>query len=433
MFISKASFLFRHFISICIFVIPVSIITGAHANEGQWEDKWSWEDKWYWDGKWYRDRKSGNGYLYTIENGANNAVLGYRIENDGSLTSLGGTPFLTGGEGLQAPVLSQHAMVTDANQKYMFVVNPKSQDISVMKIRRNGYLKLLEGSPFSTGGNGPLSSLAISSDVLYAAHNAPGAEYRGMRISRGGQLSPIPDAVYPLANGAASVPVAIEFDPSGDTLVGLRFSFDTSLPGGNAIDTYNFDLFSGLLSPAPGSPLVTSVEDNNTQPLAFAFNPIDSSQLFVGNAVDVTAPVGTVSSYLISPAGQVVELESSPTSSGNHAGTAWIALTEDGKSLYVLNTASDNISHFSVARDASLTLESVIDVLDIDTRHAPRSLVFSENDQYLYVLNGHAGVDLNGGTIVGFKRLEDGKLEALPDNPLVTIDEQPVGLIYINR
>ncbi len=376
----------------------------------------------------------GNGYLYTIRNGASNSILGFRIKDDGNLIALPGSPFLTGGSGLsQTVIISQQAIVVNDKKKLMYAVNPGSEDISAMKIHKNGKLQPLRGSPFSTGGNGPLSSLALSDNVLYAAHNMPDVELRGMRVNKFGTLTPIDNAVYPIPQEPAATPVAIGFDPAGGTMVSLRFSFDVSTQGSNVIATYKLDRSTGLLTPAPGSPFETSVENLDSQPLAFTFNPIDPSQMFVGNAVDIYGTTGTVSSYLIAKSGQIAQLTGSPVSSGPNVGTGWIIMTEDGQHLYAVNTASDTIGHFSVDKAGKLTLMDVTEVLDNDTLDAPRNIVFSDNDQYLYVLNGHLGEDGNGGSIVGFERMEDGRLLPLPSNPLVIIDEQPVGLMYINR
>ncbi|MFC1750829.1 lactonase family protein [Pseudomonadota bacterium] len=372
-------------------------------------------------------------YIYTISNGANNSVLGFSVEDDGRLIALQDSPFLTGGSGLQAPVMSQNAIVVDDEKKLMFAVNTGSRDISVMKIKKNGVLESIADSPFLTGGGGPLSSLALSGDVLYAAHNMPDFGYRGMRIKGSGSLTPIENAVYPLPEEPMSFPVAIEFNPAGDTMVALRFSFLASIPGSSVIETSTLDHSTGLLTPAPGSPYETSRETFDSQPLAFSFNPSDSSQIFVGNAVDILGTTGTVSSYLVAESGQIMQLENSPVDSGGNVGTGWIAMTQDGKHLYAINTASDTISHFSVDRAGKLTLLDVIDVLINNTQDAPRNVVFSDGDQYLYVLNGHYGEDGNGGSIVGFKRMEDGTLLPLPSNPLVVIDEQPVGLMYIKH
>jgi hypothetical protein len=280
--------------------------------------------------------------------------------------------------------------------------------------------------------------LALSKDVLYTAHNTPtfddcsGCGYRGFRVARNGQITAIPSAVYPTGKQPASLPVSIEFDATGKILVGSRFSFDLTSPGANSIQTFTLEP-AGTLHNAPGSPFQTSVAARNTQPFSFAFNPANPTQLFSGNSVDfTTSPTGTVAGYLLAETGQLAALPQGAVNSTGQINTAWVALTHDGEDLYASNSASDSISHFKVDEAGRLTFVAAVTVLDNNVYDGPRSLVVSERDRFLYVVNGRGGQDGNNGSLVGFAIQADGSLKRL-DKYVVLKGVKPFGLAHVVR
>jgi 6-phosphogluconolactonase (cycloisomerase 2 family) len=377
-------------------------------------------------------------FMYTVRNGAANAVIGFEVGADGGLTELPGSPFADGGGGItHATIISDHALVADAGGRHLFVVNPGTADISVFDIASDGVLHGVAGSPFPSGSTGNPVSLAVSGDILYASFNSTsfascvGCGYRGFRIAATGALTPIAGSAIDLPESPVSFPVSIEFSPAGDVLVALRFSLSLDIPHVNVVETFALDRSTGVLRAAPGSPLETGPADS--QPLSAAFNPANPRQLFVGSAVNIPVVGGAVSLYSISDAGEVALMQGSPVASGDQKGTAWVAATSNGSHLYASNTFSDTISRFTATPAGAITLDEVIPDLADEIGEAPRVIVITHDDAFLYVVNGHGGDGGNGGSLVGFAVGAGGELTRLPFAPQRFLNEQPFGLVNVRR
>jgi 6-phosphogluconolactonase (cycloisomerase 2 family) len=384
----------------------------------------------------------GNGtppsYLYTIGSGANNVVYGYRIHDDGTLSAVEGSPFATGGRSLsKRSFISDNALISDAGGRHLFAVNPASRDVSVMRIGAGGALQAV-AAPFSTGGAGVPNSLALSGDVLFAAHNGDGptdcsgCELRGLRFDAAKEtLAPIANAVLPQPALPISYPLAIGFNPGGDVLIATHFAFEFKSPDAHRVESYKLERASGLLSAAPGSPFLNSLEHVDSQPLGFVFNPAHPDRLFVANNVNVPAMTGTISEYTVDThSGQISAMPGSPFPT-NELNSSWLAITGDGAHLYASNSAADTITHFAVATDGALQRRGSITVIDGRVGNGPRDMVITGDNRYLFVLDGHGVDSVDGGSIVGFTVGKDGELTRLPAAPTALANERPFGLVLV--
>src|SRR5687767_8031866 len=73
---------------------------------------------------------SGGGAVFTLSNNPQgNRVLAWHRDADGNLTSAGGAA--TGGRGSGAGVGSQGALALTPNHRWLYAVNPGSDEISV--------------------------------------------------------------------------------------------------------------------------------------------------------------------------------------------------------------------------------------------------------------------------------------------------------------
>ena len=154
---------------------------------------------------------SENGrFLYIQSNSileGQNSIIAYRRLSNGKLQSLPGSPFLTGGTGMNnnthgkvGPHDNDTPIVLSADGKRLFTVNTHSNTIAVFDIMRDGSLCHVKGSPFPSMGIGP-NSLSISDDVLVAANRNEdyhqlgallgevSANYASFRINKDGTLS----------------------------------------------------------------------------------------------------------------------------------------------------------------------------------------------------------------------------------------------------
>ncbi len=80
----------------------------------------------------------GSVYVMTNET-TGNAVAIYRRSANGDLTAAGTVP--TGGLGIGGGLGSQGAVVLSDNGRWLFVVNPGSNDVSVFSVQPNGLVR----------------------------------------------------------------------------------------------------------------------------------------------------------------------------------------------------------------------------------------------------------------------------------------------------
>lgn len=364
-------------------------------------------------------------YLYTVGNQfENNTVLAYKIKKNGRLIKLEGSPFSTnGGVGQGTPPFTQNGLIASPDGEYLFVTNILSNDIAIFRINDDGSLIHIRNVP--TGGYTP-ATLAMSGDILYTAHLGTSVffcyecDYRGFRFDRETEdLIPIPDSVIPLPLNPPGFALAIQFAPDGKTMIGTRFSE-------NKIDSFQLDEETGLLTPSPGSPY--SAEDN--QPIGFAFSPIDPSLLFVSNVVELDEKPGTMSSYSIDYSNGVVSaIPGGPYSTDGEGAACWVALPSHGQDLYTTNTRTDSITHYKVNELGELTFVSNVQVPNVDgTNDEPLDMVITSDDKFLFTVNG--GVP----GLVGFHINDDGSLTLRGKKPKkLPKGSAPYGLVLIEK
>src|SRR5687768_4342545 len=83
---------------------------------------------------------------------AQNVVSGFRVERNGTLVPVPGSPFATGGSGSAGGFYASNRTTLSAGGDLLFVSNSGSNDISVFRVdRRTGVLVAVRGSPFAIG------------------------------------------------------------------------------------------------------------------------------------------------------------------------------------------------------------------------------------------------------------------------------------------
>lgn len=105
-----------------------------------------------------------------------NAVIGFKRAEDGSLTKLRSAPFYTNGTGINndtngklGPNDNDTPLIISEDKKLLFTVNAHSNSIAVFRIEADGSLEHVEGSPFPSRGIAP-NSLSLSGDVLLVSN-----------------------------------------------------------------------------------------------------------------------------------------------------------------------------------------------------------------------------------------------------------------------
>jgi 6-phosphogluconolactonase len=290
------------------------------------------------------------GHVYVNDNTAGtNSIGAFDRHADGTLTRAAGSPFAAGGAGTGAVTGSQGALQVTADGRYLLAVDAGSNQISVLRIRRDGSLRQVAAGPVWSGGIEPVS-IAVHGNVVYVANEGngvTGSNYSGFTLSDGGRLTPISGSTFALPNTAN--PGDILFNSTGTHLVGIEV-------GTTAASTFLIDSFvvarDGRITPAEGSPFPAQAAG----PFGSEFSPANPSRLYVSNAHGGTGN-GSVSAFKVARNGGLRSIGGSPYPDGQTA-PCWVEISHDGKYLFTVNTASTSVSSYSIRPDGSLAYHS---------------------------------------------------------------------------
>jgi DNA-binding beta-propeller fold protein YncE len=329
------------------------------------------------------------GHVYVNDNSAGrNTISGFDRHADGSLTAIPGSPFDAGGAGTGAAFGSAGGLQETADGRYLLATDPGSHEISVLRIKPNGSLQLVE---VEDSNGGVPTSIAVHGGLVYVANGGAGqSNYTGFRLNAGGHLSPIPGSTIALPDNA--LPGHVLISPDGRRLVGVRVGPNA---GPSFLDGFRIG-DDGRLSAAPGSPFAAQ----RIGPFGSTFSPTHPDQLFVSNAHD-GALAGSVSVYDVAADGTLTAIGGSPFAD-NQTAPCWVAISPDGNALFAINTASNSISRYAVASDGTLDLVGSTPLGGTAPRRAFDAQV-SPDGGFLYVVNAVGAVSafaVDGTTIV---------------------------------
>ena len=152
------------------------------------------------------DASAERRFVYTNDDVAGpNTVTALRIEPDGTVMRLPGSPYQTGGTGAGGGLFAANRTALQPGGDVLFVANGGSNDISAFRINAvSGALSAVPGSPFSSGGRSAFgTSLASTPDGRYLiAVNSGSANIVVFRIAANGALTPTPGSPYPASERA---------------------------------------------------------------------------------------------------------------------------------------------------------------------------------------------------------------------------------------
>jgi 6-phosphogluconolactonase (cycloisomerase 2 family) len=316
------------------------------------------------------------GHVYVNNNTAGrNTVAAFARHADGSLTPIAGSPFDAGGAGTGAAFGSAGGLQETADGRYLLATDPASNQISVLRIKPNGGLRLVEVQ----GSNGTTpTSIAVHGRLVYVANGgAGGSNYTGFRLNAGGHLKPIAGSTVALPDNA--LPGHVLISPDGHRLVATRVGPNA---GPSFLDSFRIGA-DGRLTAASGSPFAAQ----RIGPFGSAFSPTNGNQLFVSNAHD-GAGAGSVSVYDVASDGTLTAIGGSPFAD-NQTAPCWVAISPDGNALFAINTASGSVSRYTVAGDGTLGLVGSTP-FSSPTGLRPFDAAVSPDGGFLYVVD--AGV-----------------------------------------
>ena len=313
------------------------------------------------------------GAVYVLTNQTANSVAVFRHNARGMLTSAGEFP--TGGAGdptpqppdpATDPLASQGALIIGRGNQYLYAVNAGSNQISVLKIRKNS-LDIID--VVDSGGVRPIS-LALHDDLLYVLNEGGTPNITGFTIEDDGTLTPLAGSTQPLIGGVAADPAQIGFSHDGMLLI-------VTEKAGNRLNTYTIDE-DGL----PSAPIDNA--SNGMTPFGFAFN--NANILVVSEAFGGAANQSAASSYDAAEDGTLSVISGSVPNS--QTASCWVVIPNNGKTAFVSNTGSGTISSYRVnPGNGSLVLLNPT-AADTGMGSAPIDMDLSVNSRLLFVLLG---------------------------------------------
>jgi 6-phosphogluconolactonase (cycloisomerase 2 family) len=336
-----------------------------------------------------RPRNFHAGAVYVLTNQVNNAVAVFRRSAHGTLTPAGefptggaGDPVPQGTDPATDPLASQGALILDQGNQFLFAVNAGSNQISVLRIGRDG---LAVVDVVDSGGIRPIS-LALHENLLYVLNEGGTPNITGFTVGDDGTLTPLAGSTQPLIGDTAADPAQIGFSRDGTLLV-------VTEKAGNRIDAYTIDE-NGL----PSAPIDNA--SNGMTPFGFAFN--NSGFLVVSEAFGGAPNQSAASSYSASEDGVLSVISGSVANS--QSASCWVVTTNNGKSALVSNTASGTISSYDVgAGDGMLALVNSI-AADTGAGSAPIDMALNNSSHFLFVLLG------GSQSVASFRVENDGSL-----------------------
>src|SRR5579872_2174639 len=319
---------------------------------------------------------AGSEFIYVesnIQSTNGNSIFAFHRNADGSVQPVAGSPFATGGTGVQdqsfvfGPYDSDQNMAIDSKRNMLFAVNSGSDTIAAFKINPNGSLTPIAGSPFPSGGTNPVSlGMGDDNNTLFVANKngdfshetSLQPNYTVMHIHPDGSLSPVKGSTVSVAYGSSPAQALVVPGKNlvfgDDFLAGVLQSF-------NVDDEGHLHQRPPVSLPAnPNIPFLdlygTSLRLGNF-PLGLAIHPKEPL-LYVGFVVESLVGV-----YSFDPAGNLTFLR---TATNSGLAVCWLRTNRAGTRLYTSNNG--------VVGDPVHDPFSTVSVYDLSDPATPREI-----------------------------------------------------------
>jgi 6-phosphogluconolactonase len=349
----------------------------------------------------------GEGRVYVLTNQAPaNSVVVLKRAADGTLIQI--QEALTGGSGSGPgprppafppgpgpdPLNSADSITLTQDGRFLLAVNPRSNDVSVLAVTREGLILVDKAS---TDGIFPVS-VTTRNGLVYVVNQGQSptnsvtgpASITGFFLDHEGKLAAIPHSTR-VIGGPGAAPGKAAITPDGELLIVAETI-------ANFIDVFH-------LRDNGSTGAVTRFPSNNRTPLAIAFTHHRVMAITEGNML--SAQTGTphgssTSTYRITDDETLVPI--SKAVPNFQTSNCWIRITPDGRYAYTGNTGSGSVSSYSVSPRGELTLLKGVAADTGGFASVPIDLDISRDGKYLYVIASLIG------TVEGFRIEEDGSL-----------------------
>jgi 6-phosphogluconolactonase (cycloisomerase 2 family) len=293
---------------------------------------------------------SHDGSLLAVANYVSQSVSVYRVNAQGVLSPVQGSPFATG----KKPRSAKFSPVG----RLLAVEDDDSDSIYMYGVNAQGVLSAVQGSPFATRSNHQSATFSPDGSLLAVA-NFVSRSVSVYGVNAQGVLSSVQGSPF----ATESRPQSATFSPDGRLLA-------VANSGSNSVSVYGVNA-QGVLSPVQRSPFATG-----RSPQSATFSP-DGRLLAVVNYVS-----NSVSVYRVNDQGVLSPVQGSPFATGN--GPSLATFSHDGSLLAVANYFSNSVSVYRVNDQGVL---SPVQRSPFATGRSPQSATFSPDGRLLAVAN----------------------------------------------
>jgi len=335
-------------------------------------------------------------------------VSALTIGADGSLTSVPGSPFPSGGT-------TTEGIAMTPNAARVYVANFGTSTISGFNVAANGGLSAIAGSPFAGGVNDLGVAPSPNGNVVFAWNH--GGAIASLTVAANGALSLI-GPPFPVPAPQTN-PFGGSVAPDGRHLYVPNENSTETVPGCggtcevNRVTAYSVAPNGALAALESEITGTTNVNPSGPNPFGSGITP-DGRFLYVSNPED--GPNGTISGFGVdSTTGLLTPLAGFPlnVSPGNHPLN--MAVSPDSKHLYVATRISKTVNAYTINANGSLTpvpgQPFATDAADVNGK----ALALTPDGKRLYVTAG--GTDNN---VTGFNVGVGGELTKIPGSPWPT-------------
>jgi 6-phosphogluconolactonase (cycloisomerase 2 family) len=322
-----------------------------------------------------------------------NSVFAFSNDGNGNLTALPGSPYLTHGTGLYNPGGATTAFDADGqviirpDGNLLLAVNSHTNTIAVFTINSDGSLTAVQGSPFASGGQQPVSlSLAYQvvnadTDILTVVNKAQDPNQTGgipnfstFFFSSTGTITSTGQSVQ---LRAGSSPSQVLFNPVSKILIADDFK-------GAELISYRLNKTTGALtqlssvSGAAGAPF-----------LGMVLHPTKSYVYAAQPSADIL--------YAYSDAGFTGVLTQTSAFPDPGMTPCWLAMNSSGTRMYVSETASNTISVFQTGQSPNAPV--LLQTLALSGAAGnPINIALDPTGRFLYVVHNKDVIQASEGT-----------------------------------
>jgi DNA-binding beta-propeller fold protein YncE len=357
-----------------------------------------------------------------------NAVLAFHY-CQGALPSVVAARYSTGGSGAadlddRGILDADQQVVVNADQTLLFAVNQGSDSIAAFHIAADGSLTTVTGSPFPSGGPAP-GSVGVTGNILVVANkgsdgvrklSSRAPNYATFAIQTDGSLTPT-GSTFTLPLGAS--PTQAFTAPGGKFVFGTEESGTLSESG--VLRAFRLTE-AGLLTSVSQLSLANSLFHHGVPdpvwPAGLSATPT-ASVLYTGIPNN-----NSIATFDIAPTGELSLVGGAADLNGFLP--CWSLVSNDGHRLYFANAGSDNISVFDIATDARHP--SLLQTFELQGGGNPWGLRIDPTGQLLFVITPRQvrQVPVGQGQLLhGMRIAADGTLEDEIDGSPVTIPVAP--------